>query len=276
MAGTVTVVIPTYRNPGTLARAVESVLAQDYTDLLCLVINDGADPADTWAPLAHLNDPRLVRFDLTENRGRFYAEALALAVCDTPWFHPHDSDDYSNPDRIGNLVKAAEATGAEYVVAGMTFHETGKDPYPWMPPVVRGRRNPPAGRRVYLHANYGTLWATDALRAIGGPHPDFRFGYDTMLGQLAIHRLRWTIAWDHGYHYMRRTDSLSASPETGVHTKPRRAAWQARERLWAAIHKAPTPDLAGHPSMQPHPDTAHSLTRDMARLREVLAPEAVA
>lgn len=131
MAGTVTVVIPTYRNPGTLARAVESVLAQDYTDLVCLVINDGADPADTWAPLAHLNDPRLVRFDLTENRGRFYAE-------------------------------------------------------------------------------------------------------------------------------------------------PRRAAWQARERLWAAIRKAPTPDLAGHPSMQPHPDTAHSLTRDTARLREVLAPEAVA
>lgn len=53
-------------------------------------------------------------------------------------------------------------------------------------------------------------------------------------------------------------------------------AWQARERLWAAIHKTPTPDLAGHPSMQPHPDTAHSLTRDTARLREVLAPEAVA
>lgn len=263
MTGTVTVVMAFYQTPETIRLAVDSILAQTYTDLRVLVMNDGDDPSRAWEPLADITDPRMVRFDLPEHRGRYYADYVALAACDTPWFHPHDSDDYSDPTRVERMVAAAEATGAEYVVAGMTIHEDGTVK-PYMPPVTKVKHK--QGRNVWAQANYGTLWATDALRAIGGPHPDFYFAYDAMLATLALTRLRWTVLWDHGYHYVRRPGSLTTSEETGIAAPARKQAWERREAIWAQIAHAPTSDLPDHPALAPAPDTAEALRRDVEAL----------
>jgi len=54
----VSAVIPTYNRGRVVGRAVESALAQTYSDLEVLVVDDGStDDAATW--MSSLDDPRL-------------------------------------------------------------------------------------------------------------------------------------------------------------------------------------------------------------------------
>ena len=71
----ITVSMPYYACPATLGRAVESVLGQTHRDLTLVVVNDG-DRRSPWPLLADIDDDRLVRFDLAENRGRYFADAI--------------------------------------------------------------------------------------------------------------------------------------------------------------------------------------------------------
>lgn len=60
---TVAVVIPTYRRPDGLAAAVRSVLAQTFTDLVLIVVDDGGGLDAASLP----DDPRLRTASLSEN-----------------------------------------------------------------------------------------------------------------------------------------------------------------------------------------------------------------
>ena len=73
----VVVSIPCFQAWGSLARAVESVLDQTHGDLLVIAANDG-DDHPRWDVLGHIRDPRLVRVDYQANRGRYFADQIAL------------------------------------------------------------------------------------------------------------------------------------------------------------------------------------------------------
>src|ERR1039457_1012362 len=81
----ITVSLPYFSDRPFLRRAVESVLGQTHGDLTLIVVNDG-DLPEPWDLLADINDPRLVRFDLGAHRGRFFADAVALAPVSLPYF----------------------------------------------------------------------------------------------------------------------------------------------------------------------------------------------
>src|SRR5579859_5430453 len=98
----VTACIPTYRCTRYLRDAVLSLLNQTYPFLRVVVINDG-DPNPPWAALADITDPRLLRFDLKENRGPYFALAVALEATPDPFFLIQDADDVSAPNRAYSL-----------------------------------------------------------------------------------------------------------------------------------------------------------------------------
>src|SRR5580704_14955907 len=99
----VTVSIPFFRTRRYVCRAVESLLAQTHRELCVVVVNDGdADPP--WAELAHIHDPRLVRFSWTHNRGCYFVHEVVLRASRTPYFLVQDSDDWSLPERVSTLL----------------------------------------------------------------------------------------------------------------------------------------------------------------------------
>lgn len=110
----ITVSIPYFRCQSYIRKAVESILAQTHRGLLVIVVNDGDDQA-TWGELTHIDDPRLIRFDLKANRGRYFADAVVLNTIDSPYFAVQDADDWSEPQRLAVLLRALREAHADAV-----------------------------------------------------------------------------------------------------------------------------------------------------------------
>lgn len=96
---TVSVVTPTYNRARFLPEAVNSVLAQTYTDLELIIVDDGSvdDTRNVLEPF--LADGR-VRYFYQENQGQSYARNLALEIAAGDFIAFLDSDDLWAPDKL--------------------------------------------------------------------------------------------------------------------------------------------------------------------------------
>ena len=83
----ITAIIPTYRRPGLLQRAIHSVLAQNYGQLQVIVYDNASDD-DTAAVVAALarEDPRVEYYCQPENVGPVANFAYGMEQVETPYF----------------------------------------------------------------------------------------------------------------------------------------------------------------------------------------------
>ncbi|MDQ2821583.1 MAG: glycosyltransferase [Pseudomonadota bacterium] len=91
------VVIPNYNNGATLARAIESVLAQDYPAHEILVIDDGSHD-DSSAVAAQFGDR--VRYVYQDNAGVSAARNRGAQLANGNWLAFLDADDIYLPNRL--------------------------------------------------------------------------------------------------------------------------------------------------------------------------------
>jgi len=112
----VSVVIPTYNRPDMLARAVASVLRQDYPRLEVLVVNDAGSPVD--AALAALpGEGRVQVINLPENGGAARARNAGLRAARGHYIAFLDDDDEYRPEHIGQLVAALHGRPERFAYA---------------------------------------------------------------------------------------------------------------------------------------------------------------
>lgn len=180
-----------------LDRAVASVLAQTHSDLRLVVIGDG-DP-----PPVSATDDRLTVYTLPENRGPYFAQAVAIAASPFEWYATLGADDWLEPDHLEHLLAhRATAVMPSYIWSG--------------------------DRRVSWVSECGIV-RTDRLRAIGGYNPAERLGQDSLTWRL-LHRHGGVVqARKATYHRTIRPDSLTTSPDTGMGS-PARLAMRGRNR----------------------------------------------
>ncbi len=100
--------IPSYGAIQLLRRAVDSILAQTHRNLTLLVINDG-NPTPLWPALADIDDARLVRFDMDTNRGRYFADGVAIAATDAPTTSSRTPTTGANPGVSNGTSRAASS-----------------------------------------------------------------------------------------------------------------------------------------------------------------------
>lgn len=244
----VTVSMPYFGSPETVRRAVDAVLAQTMTDLRLVVVCDGArplDPATARDVLGDITDPRLVVFRLDENRGRYFADAVTLTACESPWFASHDADDEADPRWLERMLDAGTMPTSgrllDYVSTAQRVEGANG---------VFAVEKPKAGlpRQTLTHyAHMAGLWRTEWLRDVaGGPHPEFRVGYDTLLSMIAR-------SWGEGvnldeplYTRYRRAGSLTTARQTGMRSRYRAEQRVRLTRLWEAVR-----DVEGTASTTP-------------------------
>jgi glycosyltransferase involved in cell wall biosynthesis len=111
VAPTVSVVIPTYNRSRLLIRAIESVMAQTYTNYELIVIDDGStdDTRDRLNPYEER-----IRYFYQANRGASAAQNQGIKVARGEWVSILASDDVWLPTKIERQIQAVTALGGEF------------------------------------------------------------------------------------------------------------------------------------------------------------------
>ena len=117
----VSVIIPVYNAHNSIAKTLQSVINQTYTNLEIVVVNDGStdeslDIIKTYA----VEDPRIVVFD-KQNEGLVQARKSGIDIATGKYIQYLDSDDIMHEDAITRLVNKAEETQADMVMAPFMF-----------------------------------------------------------------------------------------------------------------------------------------------------------
>ncbi len=116
----VSVVIPAYNAEKTLKRLLESLSAQQYTNLQILLADDGSTDGTLRAAREYAEkEPRLTVI-AGENRGVGATRNLCLAQCRGKYIRFADADDTMPADSILRMVRRAEEDGADLVIGGFT------------------------------------------------------------------------------------------------------------------------------------------------------------
>ena len=278
----ITVSMPYFGCRPFLRRAVESILAQTHSDLTLIVLNDGEKPGP-WDLLADIKDRRLVRFDLDANRGRYFADAVALSATSDRYFMVQDADDWSSLDRAALLYEVLRENNADAAFSAVNEYITGR----LLKRSTPGCTLAPPPQLTHIAYHFG-LYRTQPLRAIGGYYGGFRVGYDTLIPALLSLTSRLAYVDVPLYYYdHQREGSLSSSPATGMTSQARRQVLaelgaryaQAYEgfRHYVAgrrSHDELCQQIAAAASANVSADDARALAVEASRLRDQLAARA--
>lgn len=272
--------------PGTpfelVKRAVDAVCAQTLKDWRLVVIGDGV------AIPGGFTDSRIVRYTLPENRGRYFADAVVFAGTSSPYFTVHDADDAARPEWLRELYGLINRGSMDYSAAygAQVVHRIGGAQV--SDPVVRWRGvGDPPRLRHYCHM--AQLFRRSWLEEIGGPHPAFRVGFDTLLTSLPFVSGHVGITDVALYDRFKRGGSLTTALETGMRSRLRRESAAMLAMLWRSVCASiregvpETPALHHHYARHlirqvltayPNVEAYEAMSRDVAdhgkRLRELI------
>jgi GT2 family glycosyltransferase len=111
----VSVCIATYERPDLLARALGSLLDQDYPRLELIVVDDGgpSDEAERCVEALDLCEGRTVRFLKIENSGPAAARNHGARHAGGDYLMFMDDDNYALSHEVSTFVSVAQRTGAD-------------------------------------------------------------------------------------------------------------------------------------------------------------------
>lgn len=185
----VTVVIPAYKAEKTIARAIDSVLAQQGCDLTVIVV---VNPEVDRTPeiVRGYGDPRVRLIVNDENKGAPFSRNRGLALAEDEFVMFHCADDFIEGPLLAGLVGEMSRAGADLGLGPMqTLFER------------KGTRGPttfldaPTVQAIFTGwleefrfvAPCCVLWRTSFVREIGGWDPEVPFlddGYLVMRAML--------------------------------------------------------------------------------------------
>ncbi len=120
----VSVIVPTYNRAAMLQRAVDSVLAQTFTDLELLIVDDCSSD-ETAEVVASLVDPRIRSFRHSRNRGVSATRNTGIAKARGEYVAFLDDDDEFLPKKIAKQVDVLDAAAWEVGMVYVWFRHIG-------------------------------------------------------------------------------------------------------------------------------------------------------
>lgn len=102
----VSVVMAVYNNQDTIARAIDSIIKQTWTDWELILIDDGSTDGTASALSDYAKrEPRIVLLKNVDNCGLAYSLNKGMAVARGEFLARMDADDYSYPERLEKQVQ---------------------------------------------------------------------------------------------------------------------------------------------------------------------------
>ena len=114
----ISVIVPIYNTEKYLARCIESILCQTYTNLEIILVDDGStDKSGDICDFYARKDNR-VKVVHKENGGAAAARNFALNMVTGQYIGFVDSDDYTDIEMYQKLYEKAKQENADIVVCG--------------------------------------------------------------------------------------------------------------------------------------------------------------
>jgi len=177
----VSVIIPTYDRCQLVQLAIDSVLAQTYTDYELIVVDDGSTDGTGEALASRYGDR--IRYVWQENQGESVARQHGVDTSQAPLLAFLDSDDLWLPDKLEKQVVFLDRhPEVAYVYCWASVIDKDGDPVNW--PVLGSQHNPATfSLKQLLLGNFIVSPSTLLLRraaydACGGFNPRIQFAED--------------------------------------------------------------------------------------------------
>ena len=175
--------MPVYNGEQYLAAAIESILAQTFTDFEFIIVDDGSEDRSAEIAGSYMScDDRIRVIQLDENKGISSARNRAIEVARGEYFASMDCDDVSLPQRLQKQVELLEnqpkidAVGTHALAVNADLN----DMYDLKPPVEHAR--------IVWEKCMGTPFVHTSLmmrlrsiRAAGGYDETLRYSQDADL-----------------------------------------------------------------------------------------------
>lgn len=115
----VSIILPTYNRADRVGKAIESVLAQTYTDFELLVIDDGSTD-ETEQVVTGYMDKRVHYYRMEENGGQSKARNCGMQLAQYDYLAFEDSDDLWRPGKLEIQMETMQGAGQD---VGMVYHK---------------------------------------------------------------------------------------------------------------------------------------------------------
>lgn len=220
----VEVVIPTFNDHATLARAVASALALPFVARV-IVVDDGSSPPARSALDGLAGEPRL-HIEEKPNGGVSTARNRGLDVSRADLVVFLDADDAFRPE-IARAVELAVATGAALTIGGRVSHlpdgstRTRVPPPEWLGEGDRGFVTTPGDvfrfRPILMFATSGMVVPRRVIDAGLRFDPEIRHGQDREFARRAADHGRIAVSSALTVDYYERADGGNLSGRKHIH-----------------------------------------------------------
>ena len=110
--------MPVYRVEEYVARAIESMQNQTYTDFEFLIVDDGSPDNSGAICDEYAKRDNRIRVFHKENGGAPSARNVAIEEAHGKYLYFMDSDDWVEPTMLDDLLRLAEENKAQLVICG--------------------------------------------------------------------------------------------------------------------------------------------------------------
>jgi len=233
--------IPHFQCKAHIRQAVDSLLQQTHRDLTIVVANDG-DRDPPWDELASIRDLRLVRFELKQNHGPFFATSVVLHASAAPYLLIQDADDWSDPERVSLLLAALERDQSDFAVSAQCLYvESGGSRHlsgvRWTESSMASSPerfvvNPCLTSEYYYRVPHHGMFCSRALRNVSAYYAGLRLSYDRLLTNLMLMTGRVSHIPVPLYHRLIRAESITHSPGTRWNSEIGRHEFEIGRRFY--------------------------------------------
>jgi glycosyltransferase involved in cell wall biosynthesis len=128
--GMISVIVPTLRRPQLLLRAIESVLAQSFSNFELIVVVDGPDQ-ETIKLTSSVTDARFRFIQNHRSLGSAEARNVGIRAATGNWIAFLDDDDEWTPDKLASQLGAVTPVRLNVIVSCLSIVVTPLRRYIW-------------------------------------------------------------------------------------------------------------------------------------------------
>ena len=121
----ISVIIPLYNNAATIARAINSVLGQTFSDFELIVVDDGSTDGGREV-VGKMSDSR-IKLESQSNQGVSAARNLGIGKTNGEWIAFLDADDEWEPNFLETIIKLKERYPECSVCATSYFRKSSQE-----------------------------------------------------------------------------------------------------------------------------------------------------